>query len=123
MTVNPIGISYPIKRGDTGYFEQLFETSETIRDSLANLILTPKKTRPGRPEYGSSLYDFLFEPVTDTAVIMDVLTEDINIWLPSIELISVEVEETEFPNSINLNVSYKIKNTPITGLLNITVSL
>lgn len=119
---NPIGISYPIKRGNNGYFESAFDTKETIKNALANLILTPKKTRPGRPDYGSSMYEFLFEQITDNTVIENVLREDINTWVPSIEVISINTRDTEISNAINLNIIYRIKNTPVSDNLTVTVS-
>lgn len=119
---NPIGISYPIKRGSNGYFESAFDTKETIKSALANLILTPKKTRPGRPEYGSSMYEFLFEQITDETVIENVLREDIITWVPSIEVVSIKTQNTEISNAIHLNIVYRIKNTPISDNLTVTVS-
>lgn len=120
--VNPIGISYPITRGNNGYFNQSFDTKETIKHALTNLILTPKKTRPGRPEYGSSMYGFLFEQITDNTVIENVLLEDISSWIPSIEIVSIKLKNTEISNAININVIYKIKNTPIQDTLSVTLS-
>jgi phage baseplate assembly protein W len=120
---NPIGISYPIKRGSNGYFEQSFDTKETIKDALANLILTPKNTRPGRPEYGSSLYGYLFEQVTDESVIQEVLKEDIRKWIPSIDIISIKTsDDVEFSNAIALNIVYKLKNSPESDNLALTVT-
>lgn len=119
---NPIGISYPIRRGTKGYFEQSFETKQTIKDALANLVLTPKKSRPGRPEYGSSLYDLLFEPIEDSSVVQSVLEEDISKWIPSINIISITAKSSTYPNSIDLEIKYNIRNTPIEDELIITVS-
>jgi phage baseplate assembly protein W len=119
---NPIGISYPITRGNNGYFNQSFDTRETIKNALTNLILTPKKTRPGRPEYGSSMYGFLFEQIIDDTIIENVLVEDISSWIPSIEVVSIKLKNTDIPNAININLIYKIRNTPISDTLSITVS-
>ena len=119
---NPIGISYPIRRAENGYFEQSFDTRETIKDALANLILTPKKTRPGRPEYGSSLYSYLFEQVTDESVIREVLKEDIRKWIPSIDIVSISSENVGFSNAINLKIVYKLKNSPLSDELSLTVT-
>ena len=116
ITSTPLGIAYPIQRGANGYFNESFSTVESIKDALSNLILTPKKTRLGRPEYGSSLYGFLFEQNNDvnSDAIASVLEEDIEKWIPSIELISVEiVGSQEYSNTISLIIKYKIKNTPL----------
>lgn len=120
----PIGIAYPIQRGPSGYFEQSFTSKQSIKDSLTNLILTPKKTRPGRPEYGSSLYEFLFQPMSelDSETIQSILQEDIDRWIPSIKIYNVSVlTPEEFPNSIDLVIKYQIKNTPITDELSISL--
>ena len=119
---NPIGISYPIKRGSNGYFKQSLDTKETIKDALANLILTPKNTRPGRPEYGSSLYGFLFEQVTDEFVIQDIIKEDVRKWIPAIDIISITSENIDFSNAISLKIIYKLKNSPVSDELAITVT-
>lgn len=128
-TKTPVGISYPILRGENGYFQEQFSTPESIRDSIANLLLTPIKTRPGRPEYGNSFYErILFEGIqSDTNdEIKEIIESDIETWIPEIEIKSIKLSSPmnlNRENSVFIFIEYTIKNTPISDTIDVTVSL
>ena len=90
------GIRYPIIRDSSGYFASTYSTIESSRSNLKNLILTKQGDRPGRPEYGSSFWKYLFEQSVDSLsdIISDVLEEDINKWMPEIIVDNISVTQT-----------------------------
>ena len=65
----------------------------SIKQGLERLLTTPKGHNPFNREYGSSLYNLLFENNVDIATIQMFLYMDITTWEPRI---------TISPNSINV---------------------
>lgn len=92
----PYGISYPIQRGETGYFKPTYDSVESAKNNIINFLLTKPGSRPGRPEYGSGFWNLLFEQnnVDIEDIASEIITEDIRIWLPEILVESVEVERS-----------------------------
>lgn len=87
------GISYPVQRGSTGYFEPTYDSIRSSVSNLRNLILTRPGTRPGKPAYGCRLWTVLFEQNEDFIedIASDIITQDIETWLPEISVIRVQV--------------------------------
>lgn len=58
------GIAFPFNESTTGKYLKLTETSDDeIRSNLIHLLLTRKGTRYYLPDFGTKLYDFIFEPL------------------------------------------------------------
>ena len=122
----PYGISYPVIRDSKGYFAPTYDTLESAKTNLQNLILTKKGDRPGRPEYGSSFWKYLFEPNTEDLadLIPDVLAEDISKWLPELIIDSIVVVQTsELIDIYKLGVQVVFRlstnDEPTTTIINI----
>ena len=60
-----IGITLPIQKGNGGYFAQSYQTSEQVKSNIKNLILTRKGERLMHPNFGTDLYNTLFNQNTD----------------------------------------------------------
>ena len=82
------GITLPIKKGNTGYFEQAFTSFEQAKANLKNLLLTAKGERVMQPEFGTGLQSLLFEPMDDMFEdkLQDVITQTVSYWLPYINI-------------------------------------
>lgn len=92
------GITLPIKRGNTGYFEQAFTSYEQAKSNLKNLLLTKKGERVMQPEFGTGLDSLLFEPMTDGIFensLSDTITRTVNYWLPYINIENIDIEMTD----------------------------
>ena len=107
----PLGINLPIRQGTSGYFDQSFDVAQVSKNNLLMLLNTKKGERRMNPEYGSSLWEYLFENISDasTDIIEDIVRKDVAKWIPEIIIQSVDIsQKNENFNiyTINLVVSY-----------------
>ena len=97
-------------------------TNETaIKRALTNLILTPKGSKPFRPEYGSNVGNFLFRN-PDKFTKNDIrksLTETIEKFESRVTLTSIDVTFEDY--GIDLKISYVINNIGSSSELSLTV--
>lgn len=96
-------------------------TDETaIRRSLLNLIKTKKGTRPFRPDFGSNVYNYLFQsgPFVEDSLNRD-LYETITRYEPRVIVnrIQSSINDTE----IKIEVFYTIRNVSINTNLETTI--
>jgi phage baseplate assembly protein W len=91
------GITLPVKRGNTGFFEQAFTSFEQAKSNLKNLLSTARGERIMQPEFGTGLHQVLFEQMTDEfeEKLQTTITESVNFWLPYITIKDIEVEMTD----------------------------
>jgi len=91
------GITLPIKRGNTGYFEQAFTSFEQAKANLKNLLLTKRGERVMQPEFGTGLETLLFEPMDGLfeSNLRDTITKTVNYWLPYVNIQDIEIEMTD----------------------------
>ena len=91
------GITLPIKRGNTGYFEQAFTSFEQAKANLKNLLLTKRGERVMQPEFGTGLETLLFEPMDGLfeSNLRDTITNTVNYWLPYVNIQDIEIEMTD----------------------------
>lgn len=100
---NPITLDIPILKNEAA-----------VKKALINLIKTPIGTRPFRPDYGTKIYDYLFEPadISTEIEINEELAKEIQKFEPRVQLISIEtiIEEKV---GIKVKVVYYMINSPI----------
>ncbi len=93
------GITLPVKLGESGYFEQAFQSFEQAKSNLINLLMTKKGERIMQPDFGTGLEHLLFEPMDSEGEfeekLQDVITKSVNFWLPYINIDEIEVEMTD----------------------------
>ncbi len=90
----PLGVKVPIRMGQNGYFEQTFTSIDEAKSNMLNLMLTQRGERMMQPEFGTSIYGRLFEPITTDlkAEVEGEIREAVENWLPYVELTSVDVD-------------------------------
>jgi phage baseplate assembly protein W len=120
------GITLPIKRGNTGYFEQAFTSFEQAKANLKNLLLTAKGERVMQPEFGTGLQSLLFEPMDDTFEdrLQDVITQTVSYWLPYINIEEIDVEMTDAMkdnHTAHMTIQFTVGNTIETQEITFTV--
>lgn len=100
---NPITLDIPVLKNEAA-----------IKKALMNLMKTPVGTRPFRPDYGTKIYDYLFEPadISTEIEINEELAKEIQKFEPRVQLISIEtiIEEKV---GIKVKVVYYMINSPI----------
>lgn len=107
-----IGITLPIRLGQTGMFDQSTTVIQQVRSNFKNLILTKKGERVGQPELGCDLWKILFEPLTDETLENARLSvaDAVDRWMPFIELTDFQIAKTDDENIINIKCSYRFRN-------------
>lgn len=94
-----------------GYFANK-GTREVIWASIVNILLTPLGTRVRKPDFGSRLYDLVFEPNDDilTALARVYIGEALAKWEPRIEVTEAEVYRDSFDDhKLTCRLSYTIR--------------
>ena len=91
------GITLPIKRGNTGYFEQAFSSFEQAKSNLRNLLLTKQGERIMQPNFGTGLHSLLFEQMTSQLErdLEETIVKSVGYWLPYINVKDIEVTMTD----------------------------
>jgi phage baseplate assembly protein W len=112
-----IGITLPIRLGNTGYFEQSFDILTQVKSNFINLILTRKGERVHQPDFGCGIHDYLFEQLTPENVEgarLSVISA-VDKWMPFLELIGFDLDaspEDLDNNRLRLYVSYRLRKNP-----------
>lgn len=101
LKINPITGDVPPARNESA-----------VKKALINLIKTPAGTRPFNPEYGTRVYDYLFEPAdTQTELLLnDNLAQAIERFEPRVKLVAIETTMQE--NGIEVKIEYYVVNVP-----------
>jgi phage baseplate assembly protein W len=107
------GIKYPFsEESERLTFVDLNETEiEGIKSMLLHIILTPKGQRLRRPNFGTNLIKYIFEP--NDAVTWDSIKEEIktqvSIYLPEVVFENINIQHNiEETNSIYIEIDYSI---------------
>ena len=112
-----IGVTLPLKLGNTGYFQQSFDTLTQVKSNFINLILTRKGERVHQPDFGCGIHDYLFEQLTPENIegarlsVVDVVEK----WMPFLELVQFELNAapTDLDNNrLQLYVGYRLRKNP-----------
>ena len=111
-----IGVKLPLNNDRGGVFTLSYTTEDQALSNLKNLLLTRKGERMMQPNFGSSIYDILFEQNTDdiTGKLSDSLSFDIKYWLPYIIINNIDVipklngELGSFGHGIQIEIKFKV---------------
>jgi phage baseplate assembly protein W len=104
-----VGIKLPFGKPN-GLFSQSYTTEEQAVSNLKNLLLTRKGERVFQPEFGSNVYSLLFEniDINIESKMADILTEDINFWLPYIVIDNIDVDSNQDRNSVRIELRFRV---------------
>ena len=99
-----------------GVFNKTYSTKDQIKSNLINLLLTDKGERIMNPEFGADVRRSLFDNITESnnEILRLKIIEAINIFIPEIQLESVDVIPDFDYNTLNITINYRllISNTP-----------
>jgi len=109
------GITLPLKRGNTGFFEQSFSSFEQAKTNLKNLLLTKQGERVMQPNFGTGLHSLLFEQMTDDFEnkLTETITKSVGYWLPYINIEEVDIKMTDEMKDMHradMNIKFTVGN-------------
>ena len=90
------GINFPFQDSYVGKFLDCSDsTDEEIRTNLVHLLLSKKGTRYFLPDFGSRLYEYIFEPL-DGPTFSDIESEirqSVNTYLPGLTITNIKITD------------------------------
>lgn len=121
------GITLPVRRGTTGYFEQAFQSYDQARSNLLNLLLTKKGERVMQPDFGTGLEELLFEQMQGDFEerLSETITESVNFWLPYINIEEIEVtmtDEMKDRNTAEMSIKFTVGSDITTQNVTFTIN-
>ena len=101
----PLGLVLPIQNGNSGYFEQAYDSFTQKRMNIINLLRTKIGERRMQPLFGSRLWNMVFEQNTEILpeIITNTITDDVNRWIEGISIKKVTVSVPQ----INATTDYR----------------
>ena len=92
------GIDYPFRDSTVGSYVKMTSTPEReIRANLIHLLLTRKGSRFFLPDFGTRLYEFIFEQNDSVSYsqIEDEIREGVRKYIPNLDINSISIVNAE----------------------------
>lgn len=92
------GIDYPFRDSDKGDYIKLTDTPEKeIRSNLIHLLLTRKGSRYYLPDFGTRIYEYIFEQndVITFNLIEEEIREGVKKYIPNLDVNSINIVSAE----------------------------
>jgi phage baseplate assembly protein W len=96
--MNTYGIDYPFRDSTLGNYVKMTSTPEReVRANLVHLLLTRKGSRYFLPDFGTRLYEFIFEQndIVTYNHIEDEIREGIRKYIPNLDINSINIMSAE----------------------------
>ena len=112
-----IGINLPFI-GPFAVFNSTYTTEAQALANLKNLLLTYKGERVFQPSFGTDLPKVLFEPNTleIKPVIVEIISEAVDFWLPFINLVDIDVitaeDDPNMPHELKITITFSVQPVP-----------
>ena len=112
------GIKFPFTANNLdGFFVDLNESiDDKVATEIMHVILTPKRSRIRKPDFGTDLAKYIFEPndsITWDSILSEI-KESVSKYVPNAGIDDVNVVYgTEDPNAVYLDVFYSVKRGSI----------
>jgi hypothetical protein len=103
-----LGLGFPVLDTGTGGFFTRTDGLETIMSGLKQLILTSRGERPMRPDFGTNLRRFVFEPFNASLKerIKEDITSTVEKYEPRVKITSLEIAPDERMGKEDRNVVF-----------------
>ena len=92
------GVSFPFQDSESGLFLKTTDTlPEEVKANLIHLILTRKGTRYFLPDFGTGLYEYIFDQMDKStfAAIDSELRDTIKKYIPNVVVNEIKIETLE----------------------------
>jgi hypothetical protein len=107
------GINFPFRNSLKGDYLQVTEfEKDEVRAALLHLILTRKGARYYLPNFGTRIYEFIFEPLDNLTfdAIQSDIRDAINAYMPNLIVNSITIEPASVEDEAS--VSTNVNSTP-----------
>lgn len=105
------GINFPFLQSPKGNYLRLTETTdEEIRTDLVHLLLTRRGSRYFLPDFGTRLYEYIFEPL-DGATFEEIrseIEEQIRTYIPNLTINSITIEPYTDTDEVEGQLDYEL---------------
>ncbi len=122
-----IGLQLPINLGKQGYFATNTTTISQISTNINNLLLTKPGERRFNNQFGSSLYNLLFDNINfevTKEILVDTVQRDLDKFINGITVTNVSLKTEESlgkdKNTIFISVTFTYNNTVATTTINLS---
>ncbi len=105
------GINFPFLQSPKGNYLRLTQTSdEEIRTNLVHLLLTRRGTRYFLPDFGTRMYEYIFEPLDGTTFedIKVEIEEQINKFIPNLTINDISIEPYTETDEVQGQLDYEL---------------
>lgn len=94
---------------------------DLVKRDLLNTLYTKRGERVMRPNYGTNIHEYLFEPY-DNVIRQNIIDEVVSVIEsePRVSLISIDIEDTERGIKIRVGLNYILDMTPMQLYANFT---
>jgi len=89
------GVNFPFNESKIGHYLKMTETpDEEVRADLLHLIFTRKGSRYYLPDFGTRIYDFIFEPMDGPTfdTIKGEIRDSVEKYIPNLEINEITIE-------------------------------
>jgi phage baseplate assembly protein W len=117
------GVNFPFGDSDNGDFLKLTETPELeVKSNLIHLLLTRKGSRYYLPDFGTNLYQYIFEPLDDITMgkIEDEINDAVEKYIPNLTINKIAIQKfyddieyvdnDKLQHTIKINLDYTVNS-------------
>ena len=105
QTRKAVGVSLPFD--GTAVFNSTFTSKEQLKSNLLNILLTEPGERIFNPNFGVGLRTYLFENFTDIESLKDRVRNQVERYVPQVELTDVQIDKKNDSHELNVSVYYR----------------
>lgn len=122
----PIGITFPLQRGNSGYFNQSFDVVEQVKANLYLLFNTKRGERRLNINFGSTLWEVVFQFNNEElpTIIENAIKNDVKRWIPYVNVENVSIETTDKEKDdgyVKIEVSFTANSLGISSPQSVTI--
>jgi phage baseplate assembly protein W len=106
ITNQRYGVAFPFRDSPSGYFLRTTNNPrEEIKSNLIHLLLTRKGSRYFLPDFGTRLYQFIFEPIDATTfkAIDAEIKQAVDTYIPNIKINEIKIEPLDLSQPTDQN--------------------
>lgn len=106
------GIKFPINvsSDDMTLFDLSHSRAEQIKSEIIHLVFTPKGQRLRKPNFGTNLIQFIFNPNDNQSWgdVVSEIKESVKMWIPNCAITDVEVAEYKDGLTLFARIKYTL---------------